>query len=106
MQSPDANEMTLDLLTLMASYEGDAISARTKAALAAAKACGIKLGNPRLRAGNATTAAIARAGLEPPRRTLSLPSSGTLSTQPGRGHYHPRRSSWPADRARRANPAR
>lgn len=60
---PDANEMTLDLLTLMASYERDAISTRTKAALAAAKARGIKLGNPRLPAGNAATAAVARAGL-------------------------------------------
>ena len=41
---PDANELTLDMLSIMAQYEREQISARTKAALAAAKArCSIAI---------------------------------------------------------------
>lgn len=42
---PEANEMTLSFMAVMADYEGRVISERTKAALAAAKARGVKLGN-------------------------------------------------------------
>ncbi|WP_121886506.1 recombinase family protein [Sphingomonas sp. PP-F2F-G114-C0414] len=43
---PHANPLTLHLMAAMAEHEAAAISERTKAALAAAKVRGVRLGNP------------------------------------------------------------
>lgn len=58
---PDANELTLDLMAVIAEHERKMISARTKAALQAAKARGTKLGG--LRAGSALTDAARAKGV-------------------------------------------
>ena len=45
---PEANHFTVGLMACLADYERELISERTKAALKAAKARGVVLGNPRL----------------------------------------------------------
>jgi DNA invertase Pin-like site-specific DNA recombinase len=66
---PEANELVVGVLACVAQAERQAISDRTKAALAAAKRRGVKLGNPHLKAGSKATARVAtRAAQETARR--------------------------------------
>jgi Site-specific recombinases, DNA invertase Pin homologs len=53
---PDMNETVVGIMAVMAQAERKAISERTKAALAAAKRRGVKLGNPELQPGTKASA--------------------------------------------------
>ena len=58
--NPHATRLTIHILAAVAEHEREMISARTKAALAAAKARGVTLGNPNLHAGSRWAARQAR----------------------------------------------
>lgn len=109
---PHANRMMLGIMALVAEYEREQTSARTKVALAAAKARGVKLGGFRGDNGSNATArgraraaakhAAARARLEPLVRAALDFSEGNASaaakilnetrvpTPSGRGAWHAR----------------
>jgi DNA invertase Pin-like site-specific DNA recombinase len=74
---PDANDLTVGVMALVAQQEREAISKRTREALAAAKARGVKLGNPngsralrKARTGNAASILQIRAQADERARDL------------------------------------
>lgn len=68
---PQATRFTLHILAAVAEHEREAISARIKAALAAAKARGVVLGNPRLDRAR-KVARKARHAYRPPVEVMAL----------------------------------
>jgi len=88
---PDANNLTVGMMALVAQQEREAISTRTKEALRAAKARGVRLGNPngaaalrRAGKGNAASVRVIRAHADDHARNLqpvieALAGEGTAS---------------------------
>jgi DNA invertase Pin-like site-specific DNA recombinase len=64
VDNPHANKLMLHMLAAFAEHERDQISARTKAALAAAKARGVKLGNPRIEGAREGAAVALKTGAD------------------------------------------
>ena len=75
---PQANRLTIHILAAVAEHEREMISSRTKVALAAAKARGVKLGNPNLtaaaRAKGRKASALALAKRAKERAALVIPT--------------------------------
>lgn len=84
---PDANELTVGIMALVAQQEREAISKRTKEALQAAKKRGAKLGNPNgaaalLRAAKGNTASLSTIKRNAQNHALNLqPVIQSLATE-------------------------
>lgn len=114
---PDANALTVHILAAVAEHEREMISARTKAALAAAKARGQRLGNPNGAAhlkgrGNGEAVAALTAGADQKaerlRKTVAKLEAEGITTARGmatalnaRGILSPRGKGWTATTVQR-----
>jgi DNA invertase Pin-like site-specific DNA recombinase len=107
---PEANRLTVHILAAVAEHERAMIAQRTKAALAAAKARGTRLGNPRpdmaaARAVAQGNAARFRAAIRPQIRALQaegLSFRGIAAELNARGLSAPRGGIWHAASVRAA----
>lgn len=76
VDNPHANKLMVHMLAAFAEHERDMIAARTKAALASAKARGVRLGNPRLdEARCAAQAAVSQRAIQHSANVLPLISA-------------------------------
>jgi DNA invertase Pin-like site-specific DNA recombinase len=110
VDNPHANRLTIGVLALVAEQEREAISQRTKAALAAAKARGVRLGKPKgyqpkgaavgRERGVATITANAQAYAERLRPVLAeladLSANAAAAELDRRGYATPRGGKWTA----------
>jgi DNA invertase Pin-like site-specific DNA recombinase len=112
VDNPSANELTIHILAAVAQAERKAIGERTRAALAAARARGVRLGNPDLRvARQQALDAIAQQRVRFASNTLpiiwELRAAGCTTLQRiadalnARGIDTPRRGRWTATAVRR-----
>lgn len=126
--NPHATRFTIHILAAVAEHEREMISRRTKDALAAAKRRGVRLGNPRLKPGDAKATAIARAaytqqaqeraaavlpfiaaarkaGAATLREIAEAMTARGIRTPSGRGRWHPATVLAVLRRAEKAKPA-